>query len=79
MISGVSVEQWKSQFKLWASIDDKHICRFTSDAKDKPVGRSKCCITSCCLSYQCLSVIEIQNIKFATQVCNTVAVIVPLS
>lgn len=35
--SGVSVEQWKSQFKLWASIDDKHICRFTSDAKDKPV------------------------------------------
>ncbi|XP_066929031.1 general transcription and DNA repair factor IIH helicase/translocase subunit XPB-like [Clytia hemisphaerica] len=35
--SGVSVEQWKSQFKLWANIDDKHICRFTSDTKDKPV------------------------------------------
>ena len=35
---GVSVEQWKSQFKLWANIDDKHICRFTSDTKDKPVG-----------------------------------------
>eukprot|EP00795_Rhopilema_esculentum_P014874 gene14874-6006_t len=35
--SGVSVEQWRSQFKLWANIDDKHICRFTSDAKDKPV------------------------------------------
>ena len=36
---GVSVEQWKSQFKLWANIDDKYICRFTSDTKDKPVGR----------------------------------------
>lgn len=35
--SGVSVEQWKSQFKLWANIDEKHICRFTSDTKDKPV------------------------------------------
>jgi len=35
--SGVSVEQWRSQFKLWANIDDKHICRFTSDTKDKPI------------------------------------------
>jgi len=35
--SGVSVEQWRSQFKLWANINDKHICRFTSDAKDKPI------------------------------------------
>jgi len=35
--SGVSVEQWRSQFKMWAHIDDKRICRFTSDTKDKPV------------------------------------------
>jgi len=35
--SGVSVEQWKSQFKLWSTIEDKHICRFTSDSKDRPV------------------------------------------
>jgi len=35
--SGVSVEQWKSQFKLWSNIEEKHICRFTSDSKDKPV------------------------------------------
>jgi len=34
--SGVSVEQWKSQFKLWANIEEKNICRFTSDSKDKP-------------------------------------------
>ena len=39
--SGVSVEQWKSQFKLWANIEEKHICRFTSDTKDKPVGMLK--------------------------------------
>ncbi|XP_078573566.1 general transcription and DNA repair factor IIH helicase/translocase subunit XPB-like [Branchiostoma floridae x Branchiostoma japonicum] len=36
--SAVSVEQWKSQFKLWANIDDSTICRFTADAKDKPIG-----------------------------------------
>ena len=37
-LSGVSVEQWKSQFKMWANIPEKNICRFTSDTKDKPVG-----------------------------------------
>lgn len=36
--SGVSVEQWKQQFKMWSSADDSIICRFTSDAKDKPMG-----------------------------------------
>ncbi|TNM90944.1 hypothetical protein fugu_003233 [Takifugu bimaculatus] len=38
--SSVSVEQWKSQFKMWSTIDDSQICRFTSDAKDKPIGCS---------------------------------------
>ncbi|XP_002732918.2 general transcription and DNA repair factor IIH helicase/translocase subunit XPB-like [Saccoglossus kowalevskii] len=38
--SGVSVEQWKSQFKLWSTSDDSMICRFTSEAKDKPMGCS---------------------------------------
>lgn len=33
--SAVSVEQWKTQFKLWSTADDSMICRFTSDAKDK--------------------------------------------
>ena len=33
--SAVSVEQWKTQFKLWSTADDQMICRFTSDAKDK--------------------------------------------
>ncbi|XP_037570390.1 general transcription and DNA repair factor IIH helicase subunit XPB-like [Dermacentor silvarum] len=36
--SGVSVEQWKAQFKMWSTADDSVICRFTSEAKDKPMG-----------------------------------------
>ncbi|XP_014256066.1 general transcription and DNA repair factor IIH helicase subunit XPB [Cimex lectularius] len=36
--SGVSVEQWKQQFKMWSTADDIMICRFTSEAKDKPMG-----------------------------------------
>lgn len=36
--SSVSVEQWKQQFKMWSTADDSTICRFTSDAKDKPMG-----------------------------------------
>ncbi|XP_060535753.1 general transcription and DNA repair factor IIH helicase subunit XPB [Cylas formicarius] len=38
--SGVSVEQWKQQFKMWSTSDDSMICRFTSEAKDKPMGCS---------------------------------------
>lgn len=37
--SGVSVEQWKQQFKMWSTADDSMICRFTSEAKDKPMVR----------------------------------------
>lgn len=36
--SGVSVEQWKQQFKMWSTADDNIICRFTHEAKDKPIG-----------------------------------------
>eukprot|EP00117_Sycon_ciliatum_P039747 scpid29506/ scgid29325/ TFIIH basal transcription factor complex helicase XPB subunit; Basic transcription factor 2 89 kDa subunit; DNA excision repair protein ERCC-3; DNA repair protein complementing XP-B cells; TFIIH 89 kDa subunit; Xeroderma pigmentosum group B-complementing protein len=38
--SGVAVEQWKSQFKMWSTAKESSICRFTSDAKDKPIGCS---------------------------------------
>ncbi|XP_069092839.1 general transcription and DNA repair factor IIH helicase/translocase subunit XPB isoform X1 [Pleurodeles waltl] len=38
--SAVSVEQWKAQFKMWSTIDDSQICRFTSEAKEKPIGCS---------------------------------------
>ncbi|XP_064647287.1 general transcription and DNA repair factor IIH helicase subunit XPB-like [Lineus longissimus] len=43
--SGVAVEQWRSQFKMWSTADDSMICRFTSDAKDKPMGCSICIST----------------------------------
>lgn len=43
--SGVSVEQWKTQFKMWSTADDSLICRFTSDAKDKPMGCGICVTT----------------------------------
>jgi len=32
--SAVSVEQWKHQFKLWSTVEEKQIARFTSDAKE---------------------------------------------
>ncbi|XP_053203628.1 general transcription and DNA repair factor IIH helicase subunit XPB-like [Panonychus citri] len=43
--SGVSVEQWKAQFKMWSTADDSIICRFTSDAKDKPMNCGICITT----------------------------------
>ncbi|XP_030829928.1 general transcription and DNA repair factor IIH helicase subunit XPB-like [Strongylocentrotus purpuratus] len=43
--SGVAVEQWRSQFRMWSTVDDSMICRFTSDAKDKPMGCSICIST----------------------------------
>ncbi|RWS26878.1 rad25/xp-B DNA repair helicase-like protein, partial [Leptotrombidium deliense] len=42
---GVSVEQWKAQFKMWSTADDSIICRFTSDAKDKPINCGICITT----------------------------------
>lgn len=33
--SGVSVEQWKQQFKMWSTADDSMICRFTSEGMRK--------------------------------------------
>ncbi|ESO86104.1 hypothetical protein LOTGIDRAFT_207144 [Lottia gigantea] len=49
--SGVAVEQWRSQFKMWSTIDDNLICRFTSDAKDKPMGCSVCISTYSMLAH----------------------------
>lgn len=50
--SGVSVEQWKSQFKMWSTADDSMICRFTSDAKDKPMGCGVCVTTYSMITHQ---------------------------
>ncbi|KAG9508893.1 General transcription and DNA repair factor IIH helicase subunit XPB, partial [Fragariocoptes setiger] len=43
--SGVSVEQWKTQFKMWSTADDSIICRFTSEAKDRPTNCGICITT----------------------------------
>lgn len=49
--SGVSVEQWKTQFKLWSTADDSIICRFTSDARDRPEGCGICITTYSMVSH----------------------------
>lgn len=49
--SGVSVEQWKTQFKIWSTADDSIICRFTSDAKDRPENCGICVTTYSMVSH----------------------------
>ena len=44
--SGVAVEQWRAQFKMWSTATDDMICRFTSDAKDKPHAGSSIVIST---------------------------------
>lgn len=36
--SAVSVEQWRSQFKLWSTVQDHNIARFTSESKEQFSG-----------------------------------------
>ncbi|KAM7494282.1 hypothetical protein LguiB_028891 [Lonicera macranthoides] len=38
--NAVSVDQWAFQFKLWSTIRDDHICRFTSDSKERFRGNA---------------------------------------
>lgn len=49
--SGVAVEQWKAQFKMWSTAEESMICRFTSDAKDKPMGCIICISTYSMISH----------------------------
>ena len=44
--SGVAVEQWRAQFKMWSTATDDMICRFTSDAKDRPHAGSSIVIST---------------------------------
>ncbi|CAH8429246.1 unnamed protein product [Dicrocoelium dendriticum] len=44
--SGVAVEQWRSQFRLWSTAEDSQILRFTSDAKDRPGTNASVCIST---------------------------------
>ena len=45
--NGVSVDQWCFQFKMWSSIADRHIVRFTSDTKEQlPPPREACVVVT---------------------------------
>ncbi|XP_038688445.1 general transcription and DNA repair factor IIH helicase subunit XPB1 isoform X2 [Tripterygium wilfordii] len=44
--NAVSVDQWAFQFKLWSTIKDEHICRFTSDSKERFHGNAGVVVTT---------------------------------
>ncbi|KAJ1284882.1 hypothetical protein BS78_03G239000 [Paspalum vaginatum] len=44
--NAVSVDQWAWQFKLWSTIKDEHISRFTSDNKEKFTGMAGVVVTT---------------------------------
>eukprot|EP01025_Chloroclados_australasicus_P056927 TRINITY_DN7088_c0_g1_i4.p1 TRINITY_DN7088_c0_g1~~TRINITY_DN7088_c0_g1_i4.p1 ORF type:complete len:861 (-),score=62.83 TRINITY_DN7088_c0_g1_i4:571-3153(-) len=44
--SSVSVDQWRHQYKMWSTIPDDQINRFTSDAKERFTTDRGVCITT---------------------------------
>ncbi|KAL0408171.1 UNVERIFIED_CONTAM: General transcription and DNA repair factor IIH helicase subunit XPB1 [Sesamum radiatum] len=44
--NAVSVDQWAFQFKLWSTIKEEQICRFTSDSKERFRGNSGVVVTT---------------------------------
>ncbi|CAA6671263.1 unnamed protein product [Spirodela intermedia] len=44
--NAVSVDQWAFQFKLWSTIRDDQICRFTSDSKESFRGNAGVVVTT---------------------------------
>ncbi|KAL8159010.1 hypothetical protein V2J09_000547 [Rumex salicifolius] len=44
--NAVSVDQWAFQFKLWSTIKDEQICRFTSDSKERFRGNVGVVVTT---------------------------------
>ncbi|XP_039045950.1 general transcription and DNA repair factor IIH helicase subunit XPB1-like [Hibiscus syriacus] len=44
--NAVSVDQWAFQFKLWSTIRDEQICRFTSDSKERFLGNAGVVVTT---------------------------------
>uniref|UniRef100_A0A914EDC7 General transcription and DNA repair factor IIH helicase/translocase subunit XPB n=1 Tax=Acrobeloides nanus TaxID=290746 RepID=A0A914EDC7_9BILA len=50
--SNVSVEQWRSQFKLWATIQDHQLVRFTRESRDPvPSGANRSKPVVCISTY----------------------------
>ncbi|GFZ06894.1 DNA repair helicase XPB1-like protein [Actinidia rufa] len=44
--NAVSVDQWAFQFKLWSTIQDEQVCRFTSDSKERFRGNAGLVVTT---------------------------------
>ncbi|XP_068642462.1 general transcription and DNA repair factor IIH helicase/translocase subunit XPB1-like [Aristolochia californica] len=44
--NAVSVDQWAFQFKLWSTIRDDQICRFTSESKERFRGNAGVVVTT---------------------------------
>ncbi|RYR76279.1 hypothetical protein Ahy_A01g000886 [Arachis hypogaea] len=44
--NAVSVDQWAFQFKLWSTIREENICRFTSDSKERFRGNAGVVVTT---------------------------------
>ncbi|XP_015939445.1 general transcription and DNA repair factor IIH helicase subunit XPB1 [Arachis duranensis] len=44
--NAVSVDQWAFQFKLWSTIREENICRFTSDSKERFRGNARVVVTT---------------------------------
>lgn len=44
--NAVSVDQWAFQFKLWSTIREDQICRFTSDSKERFRGNAGVVVTT---------------------------------
>ncbi|CAG7902618.1 unnamed protein product, partial [Brassica rapa] len=44
--NAVSVDQWAFQFKLWSTLRDDQICRFTSDSKERFRGNAGVVVTT---------------------------------
>ncbi|MED6191469.1 General transcription and DNA repair factor IIH helicase subunit xpb1 [Stylosanthes scabra] len=44
--NAVSVDQWAFQFKLWSTIRDEQICRFTPDSKERFRGNAGVVVTT---------------------------------
>ncbi|KAL6578818.1 General transcription and DNA repair factor IIH helicase subunit xpb1 [Orobanche minor] len=44
--NAVSVDQWAFQFKLWSTVKEEQICRFTSDSKERFRGNAGVVVTT---------------------------------
>ena len=81
--SAVSVEQWRHQLKLWTTVTDEKIARFTSDCKERWAGNCGIMISTYTMvaysgkrSYEASKIIEfIQNSEWGLLILDEVHVV----